>query len=234
MTTKCPTCGLVNFAETDACRRCGAPLVATGSTWNPGYEQPSSYAQPQFPQPPPFDPYAQGGGWQSVAPYDQRPVYGAQPAAHYGYVGYAAAAPTLASRGARLGAVIVDQACLFGAIAVGVLLVVLGGGEQALTILGIGLAIVLFLAIAITQLVLLSSRGQTIGKRLVGIRIVKLDTGENGGFVANVVMRAFVPALIGAVPYVGPLFSIVDTLFIFREDYRCIHDHIAGTVVVSA
>jgi hypothetical protein len=39
---------------------------------------------------------------------------------------------------------------------------------------------------------------------------------------------------IGLVPIIGPIYSIVDVLFIFRDDRRCIHDHIAGTRVVVA
>jgi len=31
-----------------------------------------------------------------------------------------------------------------------------------------------------------------------------------------------------------PLYSVVDALFIFRNDRRCIHDLVAGTVVVNA
>jgi hypothetical protein len=49
-----------------------------------------------------------------------------------------------------------------------------------------------------------------------------------------VILRGFIPGLIGAIPYIGPLFSLVNVLFIFREDYRCVHDHIAGTIVVQA
>ncbi len=35
------------------------------------------------------------------------------------------------------------------------------------------------------------------------------------------------------VPFVGGLFALIDALFIFRKDHRCIHDHIAGTKVVQ-
>jgi hypothetical protein len=34
------------------------------------------------------------------------------------------------------------------------------------------------------------------------------------------------------VPYLGAIFHMVDCLTIFREDRRCLHDHIAGTRVV--
>ena len=35
------------------------------------------------------------------------------------------------------------------------------------------------------------------------------------------------------IPVLGPLFSLVNVCFIFREDRRCIHDLIAGTQVVN-
>lgn len=43
-----------------------------------------------------------------------------------------------------------------------------------------------------------------------------------------------VPAVISAIPLAGAAFGLVDILFIFRADRRCIHDLIAGTHVVTA
>jgi uncharacterized RDD family membrane protein YckC len=107
-------------------------------------------------------------------------------------------------------------------------------GSQAAVIGGILFMLVAGLGFAVAQLAMLSSRGQTVGKRVAGVRIVKVDTGENGGFVTNVVLRGGITMLCGMIPYIGPIFSLVNILFIFREDQRCIHDHIAGTVVVKA
>jgi uncharacterized RDD family membrane protein YckC len=123
---------------------------------------------------------------------------------------------------------------MFVGIVVGVVIGLLGQGNEGAIALGVILGLLVLAAILIAQVVMLSTRGQTIGKRIAGVRIVKLDTGENGGFLPNVVLRGLVPTFIGAVPYIGPVFSIVNILFIFREDYRCIHDHIAGTVVIRA
>ncbi len=79
------------------------------------------------------------------------------------------------------------------------------------------------------DLYLLTVRGQTIGKLLFKIRIVRRDTGKNGGFVTNVLLRGLVNGLLNIVP----LYFLVDCGFIFREDHRCVHDMIAGTVVLA-
>ena len=83
----------------------------------------------------------------------------------------------------------------------------------------------LLLAVFVYQIVLLTKDGQTVGKKARGIRIVRMQTGANGGFVTNVLLRLIVNGLLGLIP----LYGLVDILFIFRSDRRCIHDMIAGT-----
>ncbi|MBI2385787.1 MAG: RDD family protein [Elusimicrobia bacterium] len=92
------------------------------------------------------------------------------------------------------------------------------------------LGVVASLALLVTQLVLVSKHGQTLGKRFLGIRIVMKDTLENGGFVVNVLKRGLLNGLLSLIPG----YFLVDSLFIFREDRRCIHDLIAGTCVIEA
>jgi uncharacterized RDD family membrane protein YckC len=89
------------------------------------------------------------------------------------------------------------------------------------------------IVIDIGQLTLLSLRGQTLGKMLMGVRIVDYHNNSNPGFVKAVLLRACVPRLIAAIPCVGTLFALIDPLFIFGEERRCIHDRIAGTKVVE-
>ena len=68
-----------------------------------------------------------------------------------------------------------------------------------------------------------------MGKKALRIRIVKIDTGENGGFVPNVLLRLIVDGLLGIIP----LYGLADILFIVRDDRRCIHGMIEGTQVVE-
>lgn len=39
---------------------------------------------------------------------------------------------------------------------------------------------------------------------------------------------------IGSIPFLAALPSLIDVLFIFRKDRRCVHDLIAGTQVMRA
>ena len=81
------------------------------------------------------------------------------------------------------------------------------------------------------QAYFLSSAGQTIGKKIIEVKIVRLGTGRNGGFVTNVLLRSIVGAYLpGAVL---PVYPLIDAAFLFRDDKRAVHDLIAGTAVVE-
>ena len=148
--------------------------------------------------------------------------------------GMAVTEDQLAGRGTRLIAAIIDG--LIGAVLGAPLWIASAGAAgdpdammEAMTGAGTitGLLILVYLVV---QLWFLIKDGQTIGKKLMKIRIVKRETGHNGGFVPNVLMRGFVNGLLGIIPFYG----LVDILFIFREDRRCVHDLLACPVVVRA
>lgn len=131
-----------------------------------------------------------------------------------------------ATRLSRLGAAIIDGV-LFGA-GVGPTMIGLStSGSIGVFLFLFGLLTMLVLAVL--NFVWLSTKGQTIGKRLVGIRIVNYFDGRNPGFMGAVVMRNVVPAFLGIIP----LFGLVDILYIFTEERRCVHDLIAGTRVIE-
>jgi len=79
---------------------------------------------------------------------------------------------------------------------------------------------------------LLAEHGQTIGKMVLGIKIVDLD-GNLPGVTQHLLPRYATFLLPGYVPVVGQYFALINVLFIFTEDKRCIHDHIAKTRVVA-
>jgi uncharacterized RDD family membrane protein YckC len=154
----------------------------------------------------------------------------------------------LAGRGARLGAVLLNGLINLAAVLPGGILLGIGSsGQQGDTLttpqpmgigliqlIGIGLMLLGGIALAIYQLMLYLRTGQTIGKKLMGVRVVKFTDGTNPGFGGLVGLREIVPAVIGMVPLLGGIFSIVDACFIFRGDQRCIHDLMANTKVIRA
>jgi uncharacterized RDD family membrane protein YckC len=94
-------------------------------------------------------------------------------------------------------------------------------------------ALVILLAWAAWNLVLIARHGQTQGKRWMNIRVERPD-----GTVATLprifLARGGVTYALSFIPVIGGLVSLVDTLMIFREDRRCLHDLIADTVVRNA
>ncbi|MBI2313690.1 MAG: RDD family protein [Betaproteobacteria bacterium] len=163
----------------------------------------------------------------------QRPVNPYQaPASHVDDVTESGAIE-LAARGTRLRAFVIDG--LLGVIAGGLT----GFGAAALSdqatgaAILLGAGILLLIVLVIANLVLLYTRGQTIGKRVLGIRIVRPD-GERAGFARLFFLRYLIPGAIQGIDYVGGVFFLVDSLFIFREPRRCIHDYLADTIVIKA
>lgn len=80
---------------------------------------------------------------------------------------------------------------------------------------------------------LLATRGQTVGKAVLGVRIVRSDGGR-AGLARLLGLRAGLPYAVMFIPVVGQVLTLVDTLMIFRSSRRCLHDVIADTIVVKA
>ena len=95
------------------------------------------------------------------------------------------------------------------------------------------LMVLMVLAFMGYQWYLIATTGQTLAKRWLGIKIVRVD-GTPLGFVNGVILRSWVLGLLGNIPIVGPLVSLVNPLMIFGEERRCLHDQIAGTRVIVA
>ena len=77
----------------------------------------------------------------------------------------------------------------------------------------------------------LIKRGQTLGKMAVGIKIVDAETGEIPNFARTGLLRYGASYIIGQLI---PLFGLVDILFIFGKEKRCVHDLMANTKVVNS
>ena len=109
----------------------------------------------------------------------------------------------------------------------------LGNVDSGRIFLGVGLLAMAMLALTIVQIWLLVTRGQTIGKWILGIRIVRQTDGGKADFGHVWALRSLLPGFIGFLPYLGMIFTLADVFFIFRADRRCLHDLMADTKVVK-
>ena len=145
----------------------------------------------------------------------------------------------LASPGVRLGAAILDGLI---ALAINLPLSYYGGYWAAareaakggapvplsMTLLWLAIGLALFLLV---QGYPLHRWAQTWGKRLLDLQIV--DMRGNQPSLLHLLTRRYLPVqLTPLVPFVGTALSVVDVLFIFRRNRRCVHDLIAGTQVI--
>ena len=143
----------------------------------------------------------------------------------------------LASRWRRLGAVMIDAL-----LSIAVLWLV--GRYPPLNVwananpdiwalhfnwLSVAIGLVVFLVL---QSYLLATRGQTIGKALLKIRIVRTD-GQRASALRIIGLRYSWGLVFNLWPPASMVYSLIDTLMIFRRSRRCLHDAIADTTVVN-
>jgi uncharacterized RDD family membrane protein YckC len=93
---------------------------------------------------------------------------------------------------------------------------------------------------------LLYRYGQTIGKKFLGIRVVRMDGGRvtfARFFFLRGAVLAIARAIVGGIAlalhikygnFAGYLVTLVDALLIFGTASRCLHDLVADTRVVTA
>jgi uncharacterized RDD family membrane protein YckC len=148
-----------------------------------------------------------------------------------------AGSQVLADRGTRLGARMLDGLLFLPVLLPGAVIMFLlaasDGRPAGATIVGGAVCAMGWLGLAVYQWSLISRSGQSLGKKWLGIRIVRID-GRPINFTSGVILRSWVPFLIGLIPYLGMLFGLIDSLCIFSEERRCVHDGIAGTKVIVA
>lgn len=144
-------------------------------------------------------------------------------------------ASELASPWARLAAVIIDGLIYAAVVIVFVIITALtsspGQSDEEFPLALILAAAVAVIVLFIIQMVLLGTRGQTIGKIVMNIRIVDVQTGDHPGWTRLVLLRAIVNGILTSIPFLGFIYFLVDSLFIFRPDHRTIHDLYSGTRV---
>lgn len=203
----------------------------------PGEGQPPpSYPGGPYGSPPPSgpgqDPYGSGpnsgSGPYAGGPYASNP-YGDMAGATDPLAGM----PPLASRGKRLLARIID-ALLIGipiALIMGFAQGGWGDGDSGRTY---GQQLVYTFVYLVYEALMLSNSGQTVGKKLMRIRVAVLADGSvpRG---APAWIRSVVYHLPPLVPCVGFIFWLANVLFCtWDKPYRqCLHDKAVKTVVVA-
>ena len=140
-----------------------------------------------------------------------------------------------ASPWARLAAVIIDGLIYAAVVVVFAIIAALtfsaNQSDEEFPLAIILAATVAVIIVLIIQMVLLGTRGQTIGKIALNIRIVDAQTGAHPGWPRLVLLRAIVNGILTGIPFLGGIYWIVDSLFVFRADHRTIHDLYSGTRV---
>jgi len=135
----------------------------------------------------------------------------------------------IATRGARFLGALVDGLIYFAVALVAVAVSPAPERPEEAGMMQM-IALMMMFPIAVVQWVLIAISGQSIGKKIVGTRIVDANTYAVPSFLYSVVLRNWVSGLLGCVPF----FGLIDALWIFGEEHRCVHDLIAGTRVVNA
>ena len=94
-----------------------------------------------------------------------------------------------------------------------------------------GTLIVLVLLVITTMLVY--RNGQTIGKKLVGIKVARTD-GSRASLARIFWLRYLLNSVFMWVPFLGGIYFLIDSCMIFGEQRRCCHDYLADTIVIRA
>jgi uncharacterized RDD family membrane protein YckC len=89
------------------------------------------------------------------------------------------------------------------------------------------------LVVLAIDLALLARNGQTIGKKLLAIKVVRVD-GSPVSLFRVFFLRYVCNTVLTLIPLFGYLYSLVDSLMIFSESRRTVHDRIADTIVIKA
>jgi len=105
-------------------------------------------------------------------------------------------------------------------------------GMSMLSTVGIVMLVGLLAFIGIT-IYLVNKNGQNIGKKMMGIKVVRSD-GSKVGLGRIFWLRNVIGWIVAIIPLVGSLYGLIASLMIFSEPRRCIHDRIADTIVIKA
>ena len=142
--------------------------------------------------------------------------------------------PRLASWGRRLAAILIDDLIILIPAALGVVLVALDNFDDGVAPVAVVGLVLVFASITVGQAVYFTilngnERGQTYGKRLLGIRVIDEAVGGPIGYGRSF-GRWAVPAVVN---FFCGFFSLVDGLWPLWDDRnQALHDKVAKSVVI--
>lgn len=184
-----------------------------------GYNPPGSYEQPGGSTPP-------GGGYGAPGPY--QPPGGPVPSGGYGqpsYGGYGATPGPLAEWSQRALGGLIDY------VGPAVVIYILFFATRSLAIFFV--LWLLTLGWSLYNAYLNGTTGQSVGKKVVGLKVVGEQTGQVIGAGTGIV-RWLIGVAIGIIPCLGALFQLVNLLFpLWDAKKQTLHDKAVKSVVIT-
>lgn len=87
------------------------------------------------------------------------------------------------------------------------------------------------IVLLVIQAAFLTKSGQSIGKKVMKIKIVDHSTFEQISFYRIFMLRTFAFVLLNL--FFAPIITIIDSLFIFSTKKQTLHDRLAKTIVIK-
>lgn len=124
----------------------------------------------------------------------------------------------------------------------GFVMAVIGIGEAearqdpevpVLALIGFALCAIGVLAAFGLNVYFYATRSQSLAKWMLGLQVIDYETDEPAGIAKAFFLRGFLNQFLCGIPALGGLYFLVDSLMIFGEEHRCLHDQIAGTYVAD-
>jgi uncharacterized RDD family membrane protein YckC len=143
----------------------------------------------------------------------------------------------LAGRGRRFAGAIIDGIILSFLLFVPLLMFFGGWGGYMTTaaerpyMIALLSGVLGFVGYIVVNGYFLAKDGQTIGKKILGMKIVRTD-GSQADFMRIATRRALPIYACNLIPTVGGFLPLIDALLIFRASKKCFHDDLADTVVI--
>ena len=119
--------------------------------------------------------------------------------------------------------------------AIGIPMMANHGGVSAAFMAVAGLWVLGFLILTVRSVI---ANGQTLGKKYIGIKVVRTDGSRCGMarmfFLRNVALGVVINLLNLVTFGVANIISLIDVACVFRASRQCLHDQIADTKVIVA